>query len=322
MKHTAAVVISGITFLGICSVSHQFALPRPRQNRPETRFQSNKLADDVIVIASEVAERAARAAGVEILAGMGATVKNLKLNHKDIVTLVDGKCQELIRTEISRVFPDHLFLGEEDVPPGADAATMALSNALSTADWVWIVDPVDGTTNLAAGIPLVTTSIALAHRGVVVLGCVYDPSRDEFFEARKGRGATLNGVPMAARLRGTIKIEDSILCVGNPPKPSAFAHNLNVIRVLGPKVRGLRMFSSAALIFCWVAMGRLQAYIATDINAWDFAAGWLILLEVGGEATDHTGAPLELSTRNTICSAGTFHDDMVAEVNALGWNGK
>ncbi len=178
------------------------------------------------------------------------------------------------------------------------------------------VDPVDGTTNLAAGIPFVTTSIALARNGIVELGCVYDPSRDEMFVARRGYGASLNGTPFSSA-KVKLGLRDSILCVGSPPDPKAFARNLNVIAQLGPKVRGLRMFSSAALIFCWTAVGRVTAYIATDINAWDFAAGRLIVEEAGGETSCQSGAPLELVDRDTVCSIGGVHSEIICTLQSL-----
>lgn len=138
----------------------------PRVTRPSSG--SVGLADHPSLShAARVAEKAARAAGIEILSGMGAAVKSEKLNHKDIVTEVDGRCQEIIRQEIAAVFPSHHFLGEEDVPPGAAEAAAAIKAGLVASEWVWVVDPVDGTTNLAAGLPLVTSSIALARHGVV-----------------------------------------------------------------------------------------------------------------------------------------------------------
>jgi myo-inositol-1(or 4)-monophosphatase len=103
------------------------------------------------------------------------------------------------------------------------------------------VDPVDGTTNLAAGLPLVTTSIALARNGVVELGLVFDPSRNELFAARRGRGATLNGRPIHSGARGgKLALRDAVLCVGSPPKSSAFVTNLGVIAGIGPKVQSAR----------------------------------------------------------------------------------
>ena len=123
---------------------------------------------------------------------------------------------------------------------------------------------------------------ALTRRGVIEMGCVYDPNRDELFLARRGCGATLNGRPMkntaAAEQQqqqgaalGELKsspLKDVVMCVGNPPEPTAFHHNIEVIRTIGPQVRGVRMLSSAALIYCWVALGRVNTYVATAINAW------------------------------------------------------
>jgi len=283
--------------------------------------------DTIIARAASVAEIAARAAGTEILEGMGAMVKSEKLNHKDIVTAVDGRCQDIIRREIEAAFPFHFFLGEEDVPPGAAEAAAAIESGLALNEWCWIVDPVDGTTNLAAGLPLVTTSIALARNGIVQVGVVFDPSHGECFTAIRGKGAYLNGErfkdghdngdvsvepPLSSPPAPPLALKDAVLCVGCPPLPSAFQRNVHVIASLGPKCRGVRMLSSAALIYCWVALGRIGAYVATDINAWDFAAGKLIVEEtVGGVCSNHEGAPLRLTDRDTLCSSGGLHDEVL-----------
>ena len=128
-----------------------------RKHRVIAALSSNEQA--ILKKAAAVAEHAARRAGEEIKAGMGSEIKKQKFNFKDIVTEVDERCQELIWQDIKDAFPDHSFLGEEDVPPGPVEAAAAIERVALDAEWCWIVDPVDGTTNLAAGIPLVTTSM-------------------------------------------------------------------------------------------------------------------------------------------------------------------
>ena len=216
---------------------YPFKPPGSRWLHSSSLASSASSSLEVLDKAEAVAIEAARTAGQEILRGMGADVRKEKANFKDIVTEVDGKCQELIRSKVSAAFPSHFFLGEEDVAPGAAAATEAIAAACGGGgggddedgdrpEWVWICDPVDGTTNLAAGIPLVTTSIALARNGVAELGVVFDPNRDELFVARRGRGyATLNGERLrCARpdlVSGGKGLRDAVLCVGNPPEVSA-----------------------------------------------------------------------------------------------------
>ena len=223
---------------------------------------------------------------------------------------------------------------------------------------VCAVDPVDGTTNLAAGLPLVTCSIALARRGVVELGVVYDPCRSELFAARRGRGATLNGqriggggggggppsaslpakpgrVPgqgaeaaagsgdgieaSAAPRKPAVALRDVVFCVGFPPEPKAFAQQVALLGGLGPKVRGVRSLASCALACCWVGAGRLGAYVARDVNAWDFAAGALVACESGGVASDlSTGEPLRPRHRDLACSVElTLHATILAAVAEL-----
>lgn len=257
---------------------------------------------DVRTRALAEAEGAARAAGDLILQGMGADVRATKANFRDVVTEVDKACQEVVEQRLKAAFPDHAFLGEEDVPPGREAASAATTEALGGDAWCWVVDPVDGTANLAAGIPLCAVSIALVKQGEVQVGVVYEPSRDECFSAVKGCGATLNGAPLSTSNAATV--QEAIVATGCPPDPAIFPLALRSVERLGPHVRGLRMLATAAIAYSWVAAGRFSSYVAFDINAWDFAAGKLLVEEAGGVVTALDGEPLALSARDTVCSNG------------------
>lgn len=164
----------------------------------------------------QVAEAAARGAGELIAAGYGAEVKSTKASSRDLLTEVDGAAQQLIEAKVRNAFPSHRFLGEESVEAGQAASALALGEALEGGnEWVWVVDPIDGTTNFATGLPLSTVSIACVRDGDVVVGVVYDPSRDEMFSAITGGGATCNGEPMSCE-RCVTELGEAVVYAGSP----------------------------------------------------------------------------------------------------------
>jgi myo-inositol-1(or 4)-monophosphatase len=205
-------------------------------------------------------------------------------------------------------FPDHDFLGEEDVPPGKDASAAAIDAKLleNTNRWLWIVDPIDGTTNFVHGMPLCMPSIAAALDGEVLVGVIYDCHRNELFTAVKGRGAFLNGVPISVGPQETLG--DAIVAMGSPPGTQSMENSLKGVAALMPKVRTIRMLGSAALMLAWVANGRLTCYWEYDLSSWDIAAGALLIQEAGGRFTDLSGQDFTLRTRKICGSNGNVHD--------------
>ncbi|CAN0369874.1 unnamed protein product [Ectocarpus sp. 6 AP-2014] len=257
------------------------------------------------------AVHAASEAGALMKAKVGADVLKTKFNPKDLLTEVDGQCQRVIEKVVSKQFPDHALLGEENVEPGAEASTVALSDALDgggAAEWLWVVDPIDGTTNFVHGIPLSAVSIGVAYRGKVVVGCIYDPFRDELFTATSGNGAFLNGMKMKVGDQETIG-EAAVAC-GAPPGVLALGPCVRGMAALAPHVRTTRMLGSAAIMLAWVACGRLTCYWEPDLNSWDIAAGALLIQEAGGEMTDILGGPYSLSTRAIIGSNKLVHEEI------------
>lgn len=209
-------------------------------------------------------------------------------------------------------FPNHDFLGEEDVPPGKEASAAALEAKLaanSSDGWLWIVDPIDGTTNFVHGMPLCMPSIAATYNGVVVVGVIYDPHRDELFTAIKGRGAYMNGERISVGSQGVIG--DAIVAMGSPPGVQSMEMSLKGVQALMPKVRTIRMLGSAAIMLAWVANGRLTCYWEYDLSSWDIAAGALIVTEAGGRFTDLAGEDYTLRTRKMCASNGNVHDEVL-----------
>lgn len=270
---------------------------------------------------ANTARLAAWRAGEVILAGLGSIDSShgieSKIGSRDIVTKVDKESQEIIRNTILTQFPQHTFLGEEDIPPGIEASATALEKFKHEAH-LWIVDPVDGTTNFAHGMPLCAVIIAYASFGVVKHGFIYDPFRQESFVAWQGKGAYLNGRKL--HCSKIDRMDSSVVCTGSPPNLQSLSASLRSTELLSPKVRSMRVLGSAAVHLSWLSAGRIEAYFEADLNAWDLAAGALIIQEAGGKVTDVWGNAFELSTRNCVASNGLIHADLLADlVQAKMW---
>jgi len=219
---------------------------------------------------------------------------------------------QTIKDIVLEQFPDHDFLGEEDVPPGKEASAAALKAKLeSSSDYLWIVDPIDGTSNFVHGMPLCMPSIAVAYKGNVVVGVIFDPHRDEVFAAQKGQGARLNGQPIQVSGEEESKLGDAIVAMGSPPAEESMEMSLRAIQLLMPRVRTIRMLGSAALMFAWVACGRLTCYWEYDLSSWDVSAGYLLVMEAGGSFTNIKGEPWDLTERKIVASNGLIHDEML-----------
>lgn len=267
-----------------------------------------------------VAINTASKAGEWIKSKLGAyTSLSLKYSSHDLVTEVDKGAERMIRNLILTHFPTHSFLGEEGVEPGPRASARAL-NDLGQADYLWIVDPIDGTTNYVHGFPFYTVSIALAYKGEVVVGVVYDPSRDEMFVAEKGKGAYLHGKPM--KVAPEKKLSDSLIATGFPADlEGSLPVNMAGLNAIVPKVRNIRTSGSAALHMAYVAAGRLSGFWEIGLNSWDMAAGALLIQESGGTVTDTIGTPYHLAVRNVMATNGHIHEEFLQAIHEAGATG-
>jgi myo-inositol-1(or 4)-monophosphatase len=227
-----------------------------------------------------------------------------KIGSRDIVTEVDKQSQECIRETILSNFPDHSFLGEEDIEAGREAASEAIKR-FENKDNLWIVDPIDGTTNFAHGMPICGVIIAYVSKGTVIFGAIYDPFLDELFTAWKGKGAFLNGKRISCCQ--TSELKSAVVCTGSPPNFLSLEACLRATNLISSKVRTMRMLGSAATMLSWVATGRVTAYFEADLNVWDLAAGALIIQEAGGIVTDVWGQPYSLRTRNIVACNSPLH---------------
>lgn len=267
-----------------------------------------------------VAVNAAAKAGEWIRSRQGTHGQlSTKTSGQDLVTEIDKGAEQMIRRLILTHFPDHAILGEESVEPGEEASIRALSEAQGE-EYLWIIDPIDGTTNFVHGFPFYSVSIALAHKGEVILGVIYDPSRDEMFVAEKGKGAYVHGVRMAVSREE--RLAEGLIAVGFPADPIVkLPINLRGIEALAPRARSLRAGGSAALHLAHVAAGRLSGYWEAGLNAWDIAAGALLVAESGGRVSDTLGEAYHLGVRNIVATNGALHAELLTvlkEADATG----
>lgn len=262
-----------------------------------------------------VAVNCASKAGEWIKSKIGSiTQLDTKYSMQDLVTEVDKGAERMIRNLIATHFPNHSFLGEEGVEPGPEASAKALEE-MGDAEYLWIVDPVDGTTNYVHGFPFYSVSIALAYRGQVIVGVVYDPSRDELFVAERGKGAYVHGRKMSVSSEKTLS--QSLIATGFPADPIvALPANLKNMQALAPKVRNLRVAGSAALHLAYVAAGRLSGFWEHNLSAWDIAAGALLVEEAGGRMSDMENGPYRLAVRNVAATNGWIHEELIQELQA------
>jgi myo-inositol-1(or 4)-monophosphatase len=267
-----------------------------------------------------VAINAAAKAGEWIKSRLGIYKQlDTKTAPNDLVTEVDKGAEIMIRKLIQTHFPDHDFLGEESVEPGAEASAKAVAG-YADSEYLWIVDPIDGTTNFVHGNPYFCVSIALAIKGELAVGIIYDPMHDEMFVAEKGKGAYVHGQPMA--VSGERILSDSLLAVGfNPERSFALPNNMKGITALSTQTRSLRTLGSAALQLAYVAAGRLTGYYEVGLNAWDIAAGVLLVTESGGKVTDTKGGAYTLSTRHLAATNGRIHQELLDTLETAGATG-
>lgn len=223
------------------------------------------------------AVKAARKAG-SIITRASSEIDRLTVRrkqHNDFVSEVDHAAEEAIIRTLREAYPAHAFLGEEG---GA-------SSPAGGSEYLWIIDPLDGTTNFLHGFPQYCVSIALKHKGVLQQAVVYDPSRNELFTATRGAGAFLND--RRIRVSATDKFEDSLIGTGFPFREFAhFDDYLRMFAAVTRRVAGVRRPGAAALDLAWVAAGRMDGFWEMGLSPWDMAGGALLVREAGGMVSD------------------------------------
>lgn len=252
----------------------------------------------VLALAVELA----RQAGAIILEGVDRTldIQYKGASANDPVTDVDKRSEAAIAAGIRARFPHHRILSEEGTTGGEDPR------------WRWIVDPLDGTINYSHRLPFCCVSIGVEHDGQIVAGVVYNALGDELFAAERGKGATLNGAPI--KPSRTIELRRALVSAAVGPW-EAGGRRFERGRGLGAHVQAIRELGSAALELCYVASGRIDAMGGASLNAWDVAAGALILEEAGGQITDQHGDPFKVEGRHFVVSNGSLHGALMARLH-------
>jgi myo-inositol-1(or 4)-monophosphatase len=247
----------------------------------------------------DAARRSALAAGAFVRERFvaGRTGRILAKGEKDFVTEVDTASEAMIKETLAAAFPSIGFLAEE-------------SAAAQTGESFWIIDPLDGTTNFIHGYPSIGVSIALMDRRRITVACVYDPLREELFEAEAGGGATLNGAPI--RVSGATGLEASLLGTGFPfGAPQHLDAYLGVFKDLFHGCRDIRRAGAAVLDLSHVAAGRLDGFWELYLKPWDMAAGALIVSEAGGIVSDFFGRDDFLESGNIVAASPAIFDSIV-----------
>lgn len=248
-----------------------------------------------------VAIEAAREAGRFLKLSVGK-VRNIEVKQGDernLVSEIDRGAEERIIAIIRRHYPGHAILAEES------------GGSLAPAEYRWIIDPLDGTTNFLHGVPIFSVSIGIERRGELIAGVVYDPNQDEMFTAEKGAGAFLNGRRL--KVSSSSVLVESLLVTGFPynitENPgNAVEHFVHFLMA----ARGVRRLGSAAMDLCYVAAGRFDGFWEVSLSPWDMAAGALLVQEAGGRVTDMAGGPLNIYQKTVLASNGPIHDTMLA----------
>lgn len=221
----------------------------------------------------------------------------------DYVTQVDTDIQNFLCRELGRLAPEIQFLGEEE---GLHEMN---------ADTYWILDPIDGTTNLIHDYQHSVVSLALYEKGEITMGIVYDPFREDVYHAQKGKGSFLNGAPISVSDAETLG--ETIIAIGTSPYDRELTEeNFRRFKRVFEKSQDIRRTGSAALDLANVACGRTDGFFETLLSPWDFAAGMLLVAEAGGRVTNYAGEPLDFRKRGSVIATnGKVHEELRGLLN-------
>ena len=253
------------------------------------------MVQDIINIAKE--------AGEIVREGFGKKVKiEYKSNETNLVTEIDKASEKHITDFIRKKYPGHDILAEEG------------SEKKSGSEYLWVVDPLDGTTNFAHGLPIFSVSIGLQRNGKTISGVVYDVMQDITYFAEEGAGAFANSERIKVSLND--KINHSVLVTGFPYNINENPeHALEKFSALTRRARAIRRLGSAALDLCYVAKGVFDGFWEVYLHPWDFCAGMLIVEEAGGMVTDFDGKEIDIYSRRILASNKTIHKSLLEIIN-------
>lgn len=252
----------------------------------------------------------AQEAGRILLEKMGRKLSVSDKSDKNIVTEADLASEKFIIEQIQNRFPRHAILAEES------GSSITKENAESDFEYRWIIDPLDGTTNYAHSYPCFCVSIGLEKIGAgVQLGAIYDPTRDEMFAAERGQGSTLNG--RRIQVSDVVELDRALLVTGFPYDVKKREQFVELFARFVLNAQAVRRDGSAAIDLAYIACGRFDGFWEDGLNAWDTAAGTLMVEEAGGRVTHYNGAPYNVHQPQMLATNGTVHDQMLKILQSL-----
>jgi myo-inositol-1(or 4)-monophosphatase len=246
----------------------------------------------------------AREAGALLLNYFARRVQVEYKGDVDLVTVADREAEKLIIDRIRARWPRHDVIGEEG------------TRHESGSEFRWYVDPLDGTTNFAHSFPVFCVSIGLEHKGRLIAGVIYDPTRDELFAAERGHGAYLNQRRM--HVSKIANLAEALVATGFPSHKRHKNPNIHLYHQITLRTHGVRRAGSAALDLAYVAAGRVDGFWEFNLNAWDVAAGVLLVEEAGGKVTRFDGQPFAMtSTTEVLASNHLLHADLMQQFQEI-----
>ncbi len=251
---------------------------------------------DILSFALEIAQRAGRLLLAYQRRGLRQDQMRTKASHADVVTEADLASERMLGSAIRSRYAEHAIFSEESA-----------SGAPPEHGWLWLVDPLDGTTNFAHGLPIFAVNLAVAHDGQVVIAVTHEPAAGRTYWAKRGDGAWVRARGRDRRLRvsETTALHRCLLATGFPYNRGAVPDdNVAEFVALDRRSQAVRRLGSSALAQAWVAAGWLDGYWEAGVKPWDTAAGSLLVGEAGGLATDYRGQPWHLTSRNMLATNG------------------
>lgn len=246
----------------------------------------------------------AREAGALLLNYFARRVEVQYKGDVDLVTVADREAERLIIDRIRARWPRHDVIGEEG------------TRYESGSDFRWYVDPLDGTTNFAHSFPIFCISIGLEHQGELIAGVIYDPMRDELFAAERGKGAYLNQRRM--KVSQIANLSEALVATGFPSHKRHKNPNIHFYHQITLRTHGVRRAGSAALDLAYVAAGRVDGFWEFNLNAWDVAAGVLLVNEAGGRVTRFDGQPFSMKdTSEVLASNMLLHAELMRQFDEI-----
>jgi myo-inositol-1(or 4)-monophosphatase len=240
-----------------------------------------------------------REAGEIIRSGFGSKLNiEFKTNVKNLVTQIDKSAELLITDYIKKTYPAHNILAEES------------GEVNNNSEYLWVVDPLDGTTNFAHGLPIFSVSIGLKRKDEIIIGVIYDVMQDVVFSCEKGSGSFANGVPI--NVNNNDQLSHSLLVTGFPYNIADNPEGaLDKFTAITKASRGIRRLGSAAIDLCYVANGIFDGFWEIHLQPWDMCAGMLLVEEAGGKVTGFKNEPIDIFTKKICATNGKIHNELL-----------